>query len=116
MTKKIIKFYKDLILLNESPNSIIEKINSTEKNWKESEIIVKMTKNDLRWVLEKYIKNEITLTELTVWADFLELNENIEFLTDENDYIVDIIFLIANQEINWRFTKEIALTCLEKAN
>lgn len=98
----------NLIHLNGNLNEI--QIELSTFPWDINEPIVTITKNVLYSVLNKCIEHEITLTELENWANLIECRDDIDF---ENNEIQEIIFELANLEINGQITllrlKEIAI-------
>jgi hypothetical protein len=92
---------KDLILLQGSIAILESEL--LEYPWDSEVPIIKIGKNDFNSVLQRAIDNGIALDVLTIWANAIECREDIEF---EKDEIREIIFELANPEINGEITKE----------
>jgi hypothetical protein len=59
--------------------------------------LITVTKTDIVNILNKCANDEISLGELTNWANIIECRDDLDF---ENEKIQDLIFELANPEIN----------------
>jgi hypothetical protein len=71
--------------------------------WDIENPLIKIVKNDLAFVLKKCFNNEISFEDITNWANAIECREDLDF---ENEELQEIIFELANPEINGVLTKE----------
>jgi hypothetical protein len=76
------------------------------------EEIVILNKSHLYKILKEFIVWNITHLEIETWANIIEFNDLIEY-QDENNLLNDIIFEIANPDINWILTIDKANTMLK---
>jgi GTP1/Obg family GTP-binding protein len=63
--------------------------------------------SDIQSVLKKYRKNEISTKDLVDWANLLEGRESLAYLEEEADIINDLLFYLANPEINYSIDESI---------
>ncbi len=68
--------------------------------WDSSEAIITQKKEHLLQILDRYLDNALTATDLENWADAIECREDIAYETDYEDIINDIIFYLANPTLN----------------
>ena len=68
--------------------------------WDSSEAIITLKKEHLIDILDRYLHNALSATDLENWADAIECREDIAYKTDEEDIINDIIFDLANPTLN----------------
>ena len=62
-------------------------------------------------ILKRYHRNDLTRDEVTEWADFIEMREDIDYLIYD-----DIIFHLAAPEINNELTKNSAKEYIKDLN
>jgi hypothetical protein len=63
-----------------------------------------LTKNDLINVMNFYINNKITASDFMEWANLIEGREDIDYETEYKDEINNIVYQIANPDINGEIT------------
>ena len=68
--------------------------------WDSSEAIITLKKEHLLHILDRYLNNALSATDLENWANAIECREDIAYKTDEEDLINDIIFDLANPTLN----------------
>ncbi len=64
--------------------------------WDSSEAIITLKKEHLLQILDRYLNNALSATDLESQADAIECREDITYETDYEALINDIIFLLAN--------------------
>lgn len=69
-------------------------------SWDSSEAIITLKKEHLIDVLDRYLNNALSVTDLENWADAIECREDIAYETDYEAIINDIIFDLANPTLN----------------
>lgn len=69
-------------------------------SWDSSEATITLKKEHLLQILDRYLDNALTATDLENWADAIECREDIAYETDYEDIINDIIFYLANPTLN----------------
>lgn len=81
--------------------------------WDVEKPLLTIKVEDLSNVLKRSINNEIDFNTLTNWANAIECRDDLEFANEE---IQEIIFELANTEINGEITKERLQALLNKLN
>ena len=74
----------------------------SQYSW-DSEPVLIINKQDFLSVLNLYILDEIDIEDMTNWANALECRDDLDF---EDEELQEIIFELANPEINGEITKE----------
>jgi hypothetical protein len=96
---KNIQEYLNALVNFDQPLSTILPILKTFP-WDSSEAIITLKKEHLRDILDRYLNNALSATDLENWADAIECREDIAYKIDEEDIINDIIFYLANSTLN----------------
>ena len=65
--------------------------------------IISISKDDLITILSKSINGEIEIDEIVNWSNAIESREDVSF---ESNEIQEVIFELANPEINGKITKD----------
>jgi len=91
----------DLISFKKSLNQLNNEL--SKYPWDVEEPILVITKVDFYNILEKCIKEEITHDELEYWANIIECRDDLDF---EEEVLQEIIFELANPEINGKISIE----------
>lgn len=105
------KILIDLIKLNKPLNSTINNIKKI--NFDSEKEFVFVDRDIIITVLNKALSGYITLKDLEEWANLIECRDDIGFKDNE---IQNIIFDLANPEINGKITKESILQIIKKLN
>jgi hypothetical protein len=92
---------KDLVLLRGNIEVLEKEL--SQYPWDIEKPLLKINTDDLINVLKRSLNNEINFETLTNWANIIECREDLDF---PNDEIKEIIFELANPEINGEMTKE----------
>lgn len=88
----------NLVNLSNDYKNLLEEFPFLEKS------IVIFTKENFIDILDKFIIGEISLIEIEKWCEIIEFNDYIKYKSLNNDLLNDLIFEIANPEINWVLT------------
>lgn len=92
---------KDLVLLQGSIEVLEKEL--SQYPWDTEAPLLNVSENDFIDVLQRYIDNEIDFQILSNWANAIECRDDLEFTNEE---MQEIIFELANPEINGEITKE----------
>ncbi|PKP20331.1 MAG: hypothetical protein CVU05_09345 [Bacteroidetes bacterium HGW-Bacteroidetes-21] len=92
---------KNLVLLQDNIENL--KIELSKFVWDSELPLYSISIEDFTSVLKRCINNEIDFKILTSWANAIECRDDIEF---KNEVLQEIVFEIANPEINGNITKE----------
>lgn len=92
---------RDLVLLQGSIEVLQKEL--AQYSWDIEKPVLKINVEDFSNILKKSINNEIDFETLTNWANALECRDDLEF---ENEEMQEVIFELANPEINGEITKE----------
>ena len=95
------KILKELALLQSDVKILKEEL--SQYPWDTEKPLFKINTADFSMVLKRSIINEINFETLTNWANAIECRDDLEF---ENEKMQEIIFELANPEINGEITKE----------
>lgn len=79
------------------------KIELSQYSWDIEERILIISKQDFSNVLKRGIENEIAFEDIVSWANAIECRDDIGFEVEE---IQEVVFELANPEINGEITKE----------
>ncbi len=71
--------------------------------WDCEKPLLKVEKEDLIKIIDRSISGDINYNILIHWANLIECRDDIEF---QHEYLQEIMFEIANPEINGRITNE----------
>lgn len=91
----------DLLSMNGSIRKLLNDLSSF--GYDSSEPLIVVTTKDIEVILTKCINNLIDISDLEEWANAIEIRDDIDF---ENDDLKEIIFELANPDINGAITKE----------
>ena len=92
---------KDLVLLKGNIEVLQKEL--YQYPWDIGKTLLKISTEDFANILRKSINNEIDFETLTNWANAIECRDDLEFTNEE---VQEIIFELANPEINGEITKE----------
>jgi len=68
--------------------------------WDSPSELVTLTAEDIRSVLTRFTSGTLTASEVSEWADAIELREDIAFEARYHEEIVDAIFFMADPQLN----------------
>ncbi|QDH80579.1 hypothetical protein FKX85_16640 [Echinicola soli] len=77
--------------------------------WDSEEEIVTLTLNHLKNILNRYLEKELSDNDIYEWANLIEMREDIRLDPTHEDLLKELIFELANPEINGSLTKERSL-------
>jgi len=92
---------KDLVLLRGSIEFLEKEL--SQYSWDMKAPLLSVSANDFIDVLQRGIDNEIDFQIVSNWANAIECRDDLEFANEE---MQEIIFELANPEINGEITKE----------
>lgn len=92
---------RDLVLLQGNIDSLENEL--SKFSWDSDLPLYSISSEDFIFVLKRIINDEISFDALINWANALECRDDLEF---KNEAIQEIIFELANPEINGDATKE----------
>ncbi|TIQ16782.1 MAG: hypothetical protein E5X51_33630 [Mesorhizobium sp.] len=65
-----------------------------------------LTRGDVSNILERYLDGEMNSEELEAWADAIELREDIQYEEENEEWIKDVIYILASTDLNGPITLE----------
>lgn len=98
--RKRTEILKDLVLLQGDVQMLEKEL--SRYSWDIEKPLFKMGTIDLTNVLKKSVDDKIDFQTITNWANAIECREDLEF---EREEIQEIIFELANPEMNGEITK-----------
>ncbi len=84
--------------------------------WDCEHFLVEIEVRDLLHALRLNIDRKIPFSKLSMWANFLEIREDISLEKNNEELIRDVIFELANPELSVSPENEIAIKMLEQIN
>ncbi|NPD47902.1 hypothetical protein [Lentimicrobium sp. S6] len=105
------KILQDLINYNKNIIDLQMELSLYERDV--SEPLITIFKESFSIVLNKYLANEISTTNLIDWANTIECRDDLEF---ESESLQEVLFLFSSPEINGEITKEYVNRILAKLN
>jgi hypothetical protein len=100
---------KDLINLKGNLTDI--KIELAQYSWDSETPVLVINKKDFINVLQRYIDGSLTSLEIENWANAIECRDDMDF---EDDELQEIIFELANPDINGEITEELLKKIINK--
>jgi len=91
------RLVKSLIEYEGDINDIIAQLSKYEFD---SEPLVTLTRQNIIKVIEHFLKGAISTIEIEIWADAVEMRDDIEYEQNYEKVIADILFKLSEQEIN----------------
>lgn len=82
-------------------------------SWDVEEPLLKINTEAFISVLKKCIDNEINFNKLILWANAIECRDDLDF---ENEIMQEVIFDLANPEINGAITSKRLLSIMDELN
>jgi hypothetical protein len=76
--------------------------------WDNGEAPITLKKDHLIYILDRYLDNSLSVTEIENWANAIEGREDLTYETDSENLINDIIFDLANPTLNEPISPELA--------
>jgi len=96
-----IEILKDLVTLKSDSRQLEKKL--AQYPWDMDEPLLILHKEDVIAVVQRCLNKEISFKDLNDWADVIELRDDIDF---EDEEVKQLIFELANPEINGALTLE----------
>lgn len=79
----------------------------------DSEELVTLQRTHIRNILKKYLVGEVSADDVIMWANAIESREDIGYETPYEDTIKQVIFELANPEINYKLNESQATEYIE---
>ena len=83
-----------LVNLNQPLSTILPILKTLP--WDSNQAIITLKKEHLIHILNQYLNHSLSATDLENWANAIECREDIIYETEDEDFINDIIFNLAN--------------------
>lgn len=82
-------------------------------SWDYDDAPVFVTRGDLKNVLSRFLQKELTADDVHHWADFLELRDDVDFLSHDSDLLPDMMHSLANPYLEGKLTEEKAAALIK---
>ncbi|PIR34622.1 MAG: hypothetical protein COV36_00440 [Alphaproteobacteria bacterium CG11_big_fil_rev_8_21_14_0_20_44_7] len=92
----------DLLGVNKPIQDLITALSNFE--WDSDVELVVLSRNDVAKVLREFISGKISSDQINLWANTIEGRDDIGFENDFYDLLKDIIFELANPELEGEIT------------
>jgi hypothetical protein len=96
------KILNALIAYEHDPKTLAQQLSLFE--WDSEEELALLEISDIQTVLDLYLKDKITDTDIEFWAETIECREDIAYESGREDLIINTIFDLANPDINKKIT------------
>jgi hypothetical protein len=83
----------------------------SELGWDAEEPAALITPDDVKGILQRFLRRELTSAQVTDWADLVEVREDIAYSSHEN-VLSDIVFRLANPSLRDEVTPTLATKLL----
>lgn len=94
---------ENLALLKKEVRICIDAI--SEFDWDYDGIPFVLKGDEVARILVRFLDDNISPSELELWADALELREDIKFEEGERDWIQEVVAILSSSELNGPITK-----------
>ncbi len=93
---------KSLIKFNQNIDLIAD--NLSKFDW-DSEPQFFLTTEDIYNVLKRHLEGSVSIEDIEKWANLIEMRDDIVLEEGREELLKEIIFYLANSEINYNLTK-----------
>ncbi len=100
------KLVSQLVNYEGDPQHLVNELRTY--GWDCDTDLVEIQKEHIEKVLNLYLNNKIQAKDLNIWAECLERREDIGFEKAHKKVIDESIFWLANPEINYEITSDLA--------
>jgi molecular chaperone GrpE (heat shock protein) len=73
-----------------------------------------LTKEAVKNALSKFIQDLLTVDDMLLWAETLELREDVDYLDNEESTVSEVMHVLANPDLEGKMTKELSRKLLAK--
>lgn len=103
-----IKLLEDLVHMRSDVKETIQALSVFGSDVVEGEYLALLSRETVRENLERYLNGELTEEDLFLWAEALELRDDVSFgeERDETGDVFDVIYTFATPELEGPITKE----------
>jgi len=77
--------------------------------WDSEDELVTLCLYHFKGVLKRYLEGELSEDDVNGWANLIEMREDVKLDSTHEDLLKELIFELANPEINGKLTEERAL-------
>ncbi len=98
-------FVMDLVLIRKPIHECLKNLNKFEWDYKKSPFVLNIF--TIKNILLKYISGEISGNDLYLWAESIEMREDIDYDDKDREDISMIMSTLSNPEINGRITTDL---------
>ena len=82
--------------------------------WDSEETIICLQKQHFTQILQRYLNNELSASDIEDWANAIEGHEDIGYESDSSELLADAIFELANPQLTDPISKKLAQNWLTK--
>ena len=85
-----------------------------ELDWDSEEELVFLSPNHIQSALERFLKGEVTASEVESWANLIEGREDVGFQTNTETLLKELIYELANPTLTHPLTQQTANAWLQR--
>ena len=74
--------------------------------WDLNEPLVVLQRADVAGILRRFIAGELTAADVVLWAEALELRDDVGFPKGDDKALGRVIFVLANPEVNGQLSRD----------
>lgn len=100
------KLVRALVSFSEPVSSLIQEIKKYD--WDCEQELISLKPEHIQNVLSLYLSGDISEAEVCVWANAIERREDICLLESHKEILDEMVFWLANPEINFPITHKLA--------
>ena len=77
--------------------------------WDSDQELYQLSSQDVIALLDRYLEGALTAAQVQHWAELLEMRDDVGFEVKQTDLLKQIIFRLANPEVNRTITRTLAV-------
>jgi len=99
--------YLEFLLQYDRPIKDITKALKTH-GWDCDDELVALTSSHIRGVLSRFLAGNLVTADVEAWANAIEGRDDIGFDSEYEQFLIDVVFFLANPRLNEQLTEECA--------
>lgn len=103
---------EDIVLYRGNIEQSIKELQSYSWDYEGETVLIE--KGVLKNILQRFVNGDLTVSDIYTWADFLELREDIDYQKHEDSLLSNIIYRLANPDLEGKLTVDWAQQAISK--
>jgi hypothetical protein len=80
----------------------------SQHSWDVADPLVTLTTVDVLRIVDRYLGGELSSDQVTDWADLVECRDDIAYPEDDHEFLLAVIFRLANPNLEGEVTIQVA--------